>query len=616
MFCPVCGNQVENNTKFCGNCGNKFEAEPVLAQAPEQDEADAIASFLSEMDNLGKHEDVAPVSEEVAFNDNTDAVHQDTENRLFLDDDDEEDTVSDEAIVSQFFDNLDTLDTDETMKLTSEYKAEDNNARKIAPVFEEIPEEVVLPDPEPEITDAPMNFVDDDYSDIVMGDEKPVSPPPMPIVTPVETVLEEPIVEKVPNAEPVVEELEATNKNTEKPTEEPLIAPPIELESCEPEEPHILIDERPDLEQVVPENNIGDYNVNVNSPDASYTPYLDSFVSKPNFNVDFETPAEPIFAQPMENSVVPENTIPQPEVSAVPIFNDTPTFKEPPAQNPQQQSFVPPIQQNTVTLPAQPETVPMQERPTQNFAQPKKKKNTGLIVTFSIIGVLLIGIVVSGIMLKDTIIGWFDGTPSVEVPVATDPSTNDTESNETTTPSKPEDTKPTTPEKTDHNPNWEIKENSGLDMPLITGDATLVSKYLDDTRTYENLQVKLSDIVRGDDALAIAQEYESQTTVRFEKPTEGVEYVVVEYQVYVPFDLNTNSTTTNLPIEVRGLNTNGVVYNNVSYIISTWCIADGENSSAGSLVTCREIFQMPVGCNNYYIVFGTQGQTTAVFKGE
>ena len=613
MFCPVCGNQVENNTKFCGNCGNKFEAEPVLAQAPEQDEADAIASFLSEMDNLGKHDDVATVSEEPVFNDNTDFVHQNTENRLFLDDDDEEDSVSDEAIVSQFFDNLDTLDTDETMKLTSDYKAEDNNARKIAPVFEEIPDEVVLPDPEPEIVDTSMSFIDDDdYSDIVMGDEKPIAPPPMPPESPIEPIPEEPAVEEIPEIEPVVEEL----KPVEESTEEPVAVLPVELESCEiEEEPHILIDERPDLEQLVPENNIGDYNVNVNSPDASYTPYLDSFVSKPNFNVDFETPAEPIFAQPTQNSVIPEGTNHQPEVSAVPIFNDVPAFQEPPVQIPQQQSFVPPMQQNMVTPPVQPETAPMQEQPVQNFAQPKKKKNTGLIVTLSIVGVLLIGIVVSGIMLKDTIMGWFDGTPSIEVPVVTDPST-DTESNETTTPSEPEDTKPTTPEKIDHNPNWEIKENSGLDMPLITGDATLVSKYLDDTRTYENLQVKLSNIVRGDEALAIAQEYEGQTTVRFEKPADGVEYVVVEYQVYVPFDLNTNSTTTNLPIEVRGLNTNGVVYNNVSYIISTWCIADGENSSAGSLVTCREIFQMPVGCNNYYIVFGTQGQTTAVFKGE
>lgn len=613
MFCPVCGNQVENNTKFCGNCGNKFEAEPVLAQAPEQDEADAIASFLNEMDNLGKHDDVTPASEEPVFNDNTDFVHQNTENRLFLDDDDEEDAVSDEAIVSQFFDNLDTLDTDETMKLTSEYKAEENNTRKIAPVFEEIPDEVVLPDPEPEIVDTSMSFIDDDdYSDIVMGDEKPIAPPPMPPEPPVEPIPEEPTVEEIPEIEPVVEEL----KPIEEPTEEPVAVLPVELESCEiEEEPHILIDERPDLEQLVPENNIGDYNVNVNSPDASYTPYLDSFVSKPNFNVDFETPAEPIFAQPMENSVIPEVANHQPEVSAVPIFNDTPAFQEPPVQIPQQQSFVPPMQQNMVTPPVQPETVSMQEQPVQNFTQPKKKKNTSLIVALSIVGVLLIGIVVSGIMLKDTIMGWFDGTPSIEVPVVTDPST-DTESNETTTPSEPEDTKPTTPEKIDHNPNWEIKENSGLDMPLITGDATLVSKYLDDTRTYENLQVKLSNIVRGDEALAIAQEYEGQTTVRFEKPADGVEYVVVEYQVYVPFDLNTNSTTTNLPIEVRGLNTNGVVYNNVSYIISTWCIADGENSSAGSLVTCREIFQMPVGCNNYYIVFGTQGQTTAVFKGE
>lgn len=629
MFCPVCGNQVEENTKFCGNCGNKFRVENI--PTPANDETDAIASFLSEMDNLGKHTE-EPTAE---INDATEFVNQSDKNRLFLDDDDEEDAVSDDAIVNQFFDNLDSLEEDASMNLTTEYNAETSNVRKIAPVFEEIPDEI----PEPVLTDIPdstPSIIDeDDYSDIVMGDSKPEVFAMQPVIENnveentfnntletsdlsaiPETSIEVPVEDSIQSvAEDIV-----SNNTKELPiasNENNLIEELPILESIEDSEPHILIDERPDIEQTIPDNNIGDYNVNLNSPDAANTPYLDSFVSRPSMNIDFESlpniepqnevpvidatenfaPVEPVQAFDVQQApVVP--TIPEATLQPQQAYSEMPQNPFPPMQTPPPVEIQhPPVSQRTPS------------HPTVN-TKPKKKSNVGVIVTLSIVGVLLIGLVVTGFMFRDTISNWFNPVdkPVIEIPI-TDPTETTKPDNNTNT-SEP-DTKPV-----DQNPNWEIKENSGLDMPLTIGEATVVSKYLDDAKTYENLQVKLSNIVRGEQALTIAQSYEGQTTVRFQKPAEGIEYVVVEYQVYIPSELSTTSTTANLPIEVRGLNTNGVIHNNVSYIVSTWCIEDAENSKAGSLVTCREIFQMPVGCNNYYIVFGTQGQSTAVYKGE
>ena len=615
MLCPVCGKQNENGAKFCNNCGNRLEAQTPSA-TPVQDNTDAVASFSNDLDGFGSNGEITI--------DNTEHVYRNTENRLFLDDDDEEYTISDEAIVSQFFDNLDSLEEDESMGLTTEFRPETNGLRKAAPVFEEIPEEEP---PEPTLEQEETTTSYDDYSDIVVGGRLP---------TPKGSV-EKPTIE---TNEPTIPEPSILDLFSD------------ELESVEEDVPHILIDERPEFEQQeVP--NAGDYNVNINSQNASYTPYLDSFVQKPSVNVDFDAPQ----ATGQNNNSGLSHTPPQQYSTSTPYtYNSQQQYntQRQCQSNSNPQQHIP--QQNNPMPSATPTqynpTNTQQYRTTQNTQQTykttpaktptqSKKKKTGLIATLVVIGILVIGIATTGFLMRDTISGWFKPVdtpvdnpstsdipnisepPIVEPPVTSEPDTSEPDVSEPDT-SEPDvsesDTSepdiPDVPPIIDNNPNWELKNNSALDAPLIAGEATLVSKYIDDLKTYENLQVKVSGIIRGDDALAIAQNYENQTTVRFEKPATGIEYVVIEYQVYIPVELETRSTTANLPIEIRGLNTNGVVHNNVSYIISTWCIEDAENSSAGSLVTCREIFQMPIDCSNYYIVFGTQGQTTAVYRGE
>ena len=136
MICPVCGNIAEDNAKFCGNCGTNFNN--IQSATQLNTEEDAVASFLSEM---GENPAQQTVSDKIT--EQTEAVFQETQDRLFLDDDDEEEAMSDEAIVSKFFDNLDSIEEDAPMELSSEYKPEETQSKKIAPVFEEIPDEPI-----------------------------------------------------------------------------------------------------------------------------------------------------------------------------------------------------------------------------------------------------------------------------------------------------------------------------------------------------------------------------------------------------------------------------------------------------------------------------------------
>lgn len=629
MICPVCGNIAEDNAKFCGNCGTNFNN--IQSATQLNTEEDAVASFLSEM---GENPAQQTVFDKIT--EQTEAVFQETQDRLFLDDDDEEEAMSDEAIVSKFFDNLDSIEEDAPMELSSEYKPEETQSKKIAPVFEEIPDEPIEL-PVEEMTMENTNEVEnsfDDYSDIVMGDNKPDFNPVTPVIPVAQESIEEPQAIETSNVEEnfVVPAPEITETNEK--IEEPHLEAPEEFSD---NEPHILIDERPDNEQNVENfSAISEYNINPETD--GQTPYLDSFLQKPNFNVGFDAPDlnnVPQSELGINNIPMQNNNFGAETTNTVPVQPTTPVV-------PVQQFNAEPNAQAIYSTNAQPmQEIPMQQLPVQETQanKPPKKKKTGLIITLCVIGVLLVGIVASVFLLKDTIVSLFNPDIQIELPVddnkdETDDNKNEsnnneddnnmfipggnetdnndeTEGNETTEPTEPSDT--TTPS---NNPNWELKENSSLESPLIVGDATIVNRYIDDIKVYETLNLKLSKIYRGEESLNIAKQYEDGSTVRFEKPQDGIEYVVVEYEIYIPAESKTNGTLTNLPIEVRGLTTNGVIHNNKSYIISTWCVNDGGTTGADTIVKCQEIFQMPVGCNDYYIVFGTQGQNTATYKGE
>lgn len=557
MYCPQCGNVISENSKFCGECGFSIPSAQEISTDALSPSADAL---LTEM-----FPTITEENENVELTEKTDKIEQNDNNRLFLDDE-EDDNEEDNS--DAFFSNLVALNENEEMISNDTSYFQTSDSKKIAPVFEEVPDINVV--------EAQMNTQyeelesdEDDYSNIVIGDTTPPAIEPSIEMNVTENVIEN-------NSDNIAENNVAETPATPivqqetQPTEQ--IIPPVIEQN--PNEPVLFIDNsQPTTPQIM-----GEYNVDIN--EENQTPYLDKFIPHQNADVDFEIPAN------MENSnVVPQDT--NMENNIQPVSQDIGNI-------PQQDSFV------------QPQSF---QQPTQSVeqaqsAKPKKSK-APLIITLSIIGVLIIGLATSAFLFRDNIISLFN-PPAQEEVIDSNEDKNNTTEDETKNEVKPI---------VDNNPQWEIL-SSTEETPLVVGQASKVSKYIDDTKCYSELQMSIKKIHRGEDALALAREYEENSTVVFEAPQDGIEYVVVEYDVYIPMEISTTGTTANIPLEVRGLSTNGIIFNNNSYVISTWCIDKGEKSITGEKVTCMDIFQMPVGCTDYYLVFGTDGYTTTVYKGE
>lgn len=572
MNCPQCGTPITDNTKFCGQCGfNVADAQSNDTPNFSEQSSDAL---LAEMFPTITEPQPTALSEK------TDKIEQNDTDRLFLDDDEE----SEEDNSNEFFSNLVSLNENDNMipDNTGEFFAP-SYERKITPVFEEVPD-LDLINNQNSSNATNQNFEElesdeDDYSDIVMGDvQTPTytsqtlentssdtsnAEESNQLATETEILTENTVADNLSEAESFSHTEDSNN-----------IANMQEQQNVQTDissEPVLFIDN-----SQYPENNIvGEYNVNVN--EENQTPFLDKFIPHQNANVNFEIPANMESEHQDTADTIPEQTINQ-NMDAVPAF-----------QAPDTQPAV--VEQQAVV------NIPNKEK--------KKKSKTPLIITLSVIGVLIIGIIASAFLFKDQIVSLFN--PQNEQTEITDVNKNDKEyvDNENT------DKNITT----DNNPNWELI-SSTIESPIIVGQASKVSKYIDDTKTYSEVHMNLTKIHRGENALTLAKKYEENSNVVFEVPQQGVEYVVVEYDVYIPKELSTNGTTANIPLEVRGLSTNGIVFNNSSYIVSTWCINKGENSTSGQKVTCMDIFQMPIGCTDYYLVFGTNGYTTATYKGQ
>ena len=586
MNCPYCNMPIEEGKSFCGNCGSKLNVNNVTDEKND----DVIDAFLSEMEGTS-------ASEDVQVSDKTEAVFQETKERLFLDDnEDEEDAMTDEEIVNKFFDNLDSLEEDAPMELNKNYIPNEDNTPKIMPVFESVPEDIDLPQ-KVENTAPEESFEDireyDDYSDIVVGggfNQAPVSPVIPPVTSPLST--EENIADTISTENVSVKENVQSENNV------------IKTETLD-DEPHILIDERPDNEQKNNEDTIGDFKVNP-ATDAQ-TPYLDSFINRPDINVDFEN-----YNSADENTVVENNNINN--MNTVEIQSEEQNFSNQISATPSINNESPMINNNPVPLPV----------------KKKSKSKTGIIV--GIVVAVVVSIVALALVFGLQFISPSDkdNTPTLPSSVINEETTVDSQNDETTEeydettiPTEVEtiiETEPTTEIETKkvdiNNPDWKIIKKSSVSDPLIVGEATTVKRYFDDTKSYENVQMKVSKIHRGEKALKIAKDYEANSSVKFEIPSDGIEYVIVEYQVYVPSSSKTDGTLVNLPIKIRGNDSESVIYKKNSYTISTWCINDGGITDTDAVITCQEIFQMPVGCTDYYLVFGTKDQSPATYKGQ
>lgn len=264
----------------------------------------------------------------------------------------------------------------------------------------------------------------------------------------------------------------------------------------------------------------------------------------------------------------------------------------------------------------------------------KKKSNTGLIVTIIILAIIIVALIGGGIFLlvsgtlKDLLgnsntIDTADTVNEVETTntEAENPNLSDLLGNTNTM--NNENTNSINTNSVDNNTTVTgsngTARTSSLENPLQVGEWGIASKYNTNTSSNQNVNIKVTNIIRGDGAKAMAQEYMSSdySIYEYEEPEAYLEWVVIEYDVdfadtYIPGELGASP---NVNATISGPDGSSVKYNGITYITSTLEIGSRDyiqtKTGSGKILT-----QIPIGCTDYIVQFGVYNGTTAYFQGK
>ena len=272
------------------------------------------------------------------------------------------------------------------------------------------------------------------------------------------------------------------------------------------------------------------------------------------------------------------------------------------------------------------------ESPVNQTSQSAKKSNTGLIVTIIILAIIIIALIGVGIFLfvKENVKDFVEEGVN-EVSTIIDQGENIFEQsgmlntldnvfanniNNSTT--NTIDTNTNTNSTTNTGSNGTASASS-LENPLQVGEWGIASKYNTETRSDQDVNVSVTNIIRGEEAAEMAKEYMSSdySIYKYEEPEAYLEWVVIEYDVdfadtYIPGELGASP---NVEADITGPDGSSVKYNGITYITSTIEIGSRDyiktKTGSGKILT-----QIPIGCTDYIIQFGRYGGTTAYFQGK
>lgn len=270
--------------------------------------------------------------------------------------------------------------------------------------------------------------------------------------------------------------------------------------------------------------------------------------------------------------------------------------------------------------------------------EPKKKSNTGLIVTIVILAIIIVVLIGAGVFfLTRNAVEDFakNGLNDVEAiidegeefvqDVEEEGFLNAIEDNYTSNGNNTlgtnivaENTTSPSASQTNEGANNSARESS-LENPLQVGEWGIASKYNTETSSDQNVNVRVTNIIRGDEAKEMAKEYMSRdySIYKYEEPEAYLEWAVIEYDVdfadtYVPGELGASP---NVEADITGPDGSSVEYNGITYITSTIEIGSRDyiktKTGSGKILT-----QLPIGCTDYIIQFGRYNGTTAYFQGQ
>lgn len=278
---------------------------------------------------------------------------------------------------------------------------------------------------------------------------------------------------------------------------------------------------------------------------------------------------------------------------------------------------------------------------TQNINSGAKKKSKApviiivVIIVVLLLGCLTIGGIVGGIMLfknkaertYENVANELNNLKENRVYNSTkntsNNSSNNTSTNTTNNTSKNNTTSnnianTTTNTNTTSNSTVTDAKESTKENPLSKGEWGIASKYSTESKDYEDVYIKVTNVVRGEEAKEEVQNYINKSSYyKYEEPKEGLEWVVLDYDLdFANYTKSTYGASADVTTSIKGIGDHtSVVYNGTTYILTSTYIGSRDYVKTQT-ATGKIAFQMPIGCTDYIVQFGTYNETNAYFKGE
>ena len=258
-------------------------------------------------------------------------------------------------------------------------------------------------------------------------------------------------------------------------------------------------------------------------------------------------------------------------------------------------------------------------------ANPKKKSNVIIIIVVILIIILLLGcLIFGGVMFaalgifnfsKNNTINKIEDIAKEIETIDTNTNSNSSIDNIYNTSNNINSTSNTN--KANQSSVKDAKEST-KENPLEKGTWGIASKYSTESKKYEDVYVKVTNIIRGEDAKKVVQNYaSSKSYFKYEEPKEGLEWVVLDYDLdYANFTKSSLGANADVTSSIRGIGDHSsVIYNGKTYILSSRYIGSSDYVKTQT-TTGKIAFQMPIGCSDYIVELGSYSGSKAYFKCE
>lgn len=160
-------------------------------------------------------------------------------------------------------------------------------------------------------------------------------------------------------------------------------------------------------------------------------------------------------------------------------------------------------------------------------------------------------------------------------------------------------------------------EKSSANKPLDLGEWGVCGKYCVKTSKYEDVPVKVTEILRGEDAeKEIKALAEKNISYEYKEAETGKEWVAIKYELWLDeFSVDKAGTDKSITAEITGKNGGTLTLEENKYYTTAITLTDGEyvyDGTAEGLI----IFMLPKNLTDYTVVLGEYDETRAYFSGK